>query len=212
MRKGVKPEKLLVTGLPNFDHAAQYLENAFPSRDYVLVATSDARETFKGDNRQKFLRWAVELAGARPLIFKLHPNENVARAVEEIQDMAPQARIYVEGNVEPMIANCAVLITQYSSCIYHGLALGKECYSYFDLEMLQRLAPLQNGGSSGYLISLVCRKALGENVDILSANNKCLGVSGIQGTDRGRSRGFQTLRKLIKEVPCARFGDLNRLR
>ncbi len=75
--------------------------------------------------------------------------------------MAPQARIYVDGQVEHMIANCEALITQYSSCIFNGLALGKECYSYFDMDMLRRLAPLQNGGSSEYLISLVCRKALG---------------------------------------------------
>lgn len=174
IRKGVKPEKILVTGIPNFDHAAQYLENDFPYKDYVLVATSDARETFKVDDRQKFLKWAVEIAGERPLIFKLHPNENVDRAVAEIQEMAPQARIYVDGNVEHMIANCEALITQYSSCIYNGLALGKECYSYFDMDMLRRLAPVQNGGSSGYLISLVCRKALGENVDPAITPNKKL--------------------------------------
>ncbi|GAB4578366.1 MAG: hypothetical protein Fur0022_11010 [Anaerolineales bacterium] len=164
IRKGVKPEKILVTGIPNFDHAAQYLDNDFPYKGYVLVATSDARETFKLDDRQKFLQWAVKLAGGRPLIFKLHPNENKARAIKEIQAIAPHARIFTDGNTEHMIANCDALITQYSSCIYNGLALGKECHSYFDMDRLRQLAPLQNGGSSGYHISLVCRKLLGENL------------------------------------------------
>ncbi|MCB9135934.1 MAG: hypothetical protein H6636_10945 [Anaerolineales bacterium] len=165
IRKGVKPEKILVTGIPNFDHATQYLDNDFPYQGYVLVATSDARETFKRDNRRAFLQWAVEIAGNRPMIFKLHPNEKILRAVDEIHEIAPQARIFTDGPLEQMIANCDVLITQYSSCVYNGLALGKECHSYFDLDMLRELAPLQNGGSSGYLISLACRKALGENVD-----------------------------------------------
>lgn len=164
IRKGVRPEKIVVTGIPNFDNAAQYLDNDFPHKGYVLVATSDARETFKLDDRQKFLRWALDLAGDRPLIFKLHPNENKARAIAEIRAVAPHAHIYTEGNTEHMIANCDMLITQYSSCVYNGLALGKVCYSYFDMDMLCRLMPIQNGGTSGYNISLICRKALGENL------------------------------------------------
>lgn len=164
IRKGVKPEKILVTGIPNFDHAAQFLDNTFPYRGYALVATSDARETFKMDDRKKFLQWAVNLAGDRPLIFKLHPNENKSRAIQEIQEIAPHAHIFTDGNTEHMIANCDVLITQYSSCVYNGLALGKECHSYFKMDLLRQLTPLQNGGSSGYNISLVCRKLLGENL------------------------------------------------
>jgi hypothetical protein len=41
VHKGVRSEKIRVTGIPNFDHCEAYLENDFPHRDYVLVATSD---------------------------------------------------------------------------------------------------------------------------------------------------------------------------
>ncbi len=160
IRKGVRPEKIRVTGIPNFDNAAQYLDNDFPYKNYALVATSDARETFKIDDRQKFIRRAVEIAGNRPVIFKLHPNENAKRATRQIKEIIPTALVFADGNTNHMIANCDVLITQYSSVVYIGLALGKEVHSYFDLEMLQLLTPIQNGGASGRNIAQVCREIL----------------------------------------------------
>ena len=160
IRKGVRPEKLVVTGIPNFDNIAALRDNDFPLRGYVLVATSDARETYKFDNRKKFLRRAVAIAGGRPMIFKLHPNENVARATREIREVVGDAPIYTEGNIDHMIANCEAPICQYSTVVYVGLALGKEVHSYFDLDMLKRLLPMQNGGASGRNIAQVCRHIL----------------------------------------------------
>jgi len=157
INKGVKPEKIVVTGIPNFDNARRYLDNRFSYRGYVLVATSDTRETFKLDNREKFLKSAISIAKGRQLIFKLHPNEKVERSTREIKRHAPDAVIFSDGDINPMIANCDVLITQYSSVSFIGLALGKEVYSYFDLEMLKRLLPIQNGGVSAKRIAEVCR-------------------------------------------------------
>ncbi|MBE0642758.1 MAG: hypothetical protein IH600_01635 [Bacteroidetes bacterium] len=158
--KGVRPEKLVVTGIPNFDNCAQYLENDFPHRDYVLVATSDTRETFRYENRRKFIRQCVDIAAGRTLIFKLHPNENHARAAEEIKDEAPGALVYTEGNTNHMVANCAVLITRFSSVVYVGLALGKEVHSEFDMDELRAQVPIQNGGTSAKRIADMCRDFL----------------------------------------------------
>jgi hypothetical protein len=58
--------------------------------DYVLAATSDARETGKRDNRPKFIRHCLDVAGRRQLIFKLHPNEKRDRAIREIRTQAPR--------------------------------------------------------------------------------------------------------------------------
>jgi hypothetical protein len=160
VRKGVRPEKICVTGIPNFDNAAQYLTNDFPHKNYVLAATSDTRETFKIDNRQKFIRHVQQIAGDRPIIFKLHPNENAKRATQQIKNIIPHALVFADGNTNHMIANCDVLITQYSSVVYIGLALGKEVHSYFDLESLRLLMPIQNGGNSGQNIAQVCREVL----------------------------------------------------
>ncbi len=57
-----------------------------------------------------------------------------------------------------MVANFEVLITQYSTLSYVGLELGKEVHSYFDINELKKLAPLQNGGTSSIRIADVCRK------------------------------------------------------
>src|SRR5580704_17793953 len=43
--RGADPRKLVVTGIPNFDDCARLADNRFPHRGYVLVCTSDARET-----------------------------------------------------------------------------------------------------------------------------------------------------------------------
>jgi hypothetical protein len=160
VQKGVSPSRIVVTGLPNFDNCAAFRFNDFSEHHYVLVATSDTRETFKRDRRVRFLQRVARIADGRPIIFKLHPNENFTRSSREITKMFPKAPIFHDGNTNHMIANCDVLITQYSTVVYVGLALGKECHSYFDLELLRALAPVQNGGRSAEHIASVCRESL----------------------------------------------------
>lgn len=160
IRKGVHPEKLFVTGIPNYDNACQYLENDFPYRGYVLAATSASRETGKLHNRIAFLQRALQIADGRPLFIKLHPNENVELAMLEIKLVAPQARVFTEGNVHHMIANCEALVAENSTVIYTALALGKPVFAEVDLEQARRLLPLQNGGTSAEKIANVCRYIL----------------------------------------------------
>jgi hypothetical protein len=158
--KGIKEEKLVVTGIPNFDNCVQYSKNSFPYRNYVLVATSDSRETFKYENRKKFIKDTIDIAGGRQLIFKLHPNENIKRATKEIKSLIPEALVFSKGNTNEMIANCDVLITKYSSVVYVGLALGKEVHSYFDIKLLRKLLPIQNNGMSAFNIARVGKQLL----------------------------------------------------
>ena len=156
---GTDMSKIIVTGIPNYDNCCQYLNNDFPYRDYVMVATTDMRETYRSENRPKFIRKTVEMANGRPMLFKLHPNEKFDRAEAEIKKHAPKGTlIYQKGNTNHMIANCSELITQYSTVVYVGLALGKKVHSYFDLEQLKSQVPIQNGGISSNNISQVCRK------------------------------------------------------
>jgi hypothetical protein len=178
-QKGLRPEKLIVTGIPNFDNCRSYnINNEFPYDGFVLVATSDARETYKFDNRTKFIQNALRIAGDRQIIFKLHPNENHERAAREISKLAPRALVYTYENIDHMIAKCAVLICQYSTVAYTGLVLGKEVYSYFDINLLKRLIPEQNGGISGQNIANVCRLVLGEKA---VQPNQFRGNSNLQG-------------------------------
>jgi hypothetical protein len=92
------------------------------------------------------------------MIFKLHPNEKRERAISEIKSNTPEGTlIYTDGNINHMIANCDELITQYSTVVYIGLALGKKAHSYFDLDELKMKMPLQNGGRSASHIAEICR-------------------------------------------------------
>lgn len=159
IRKGVKPETLRVTGIPNFDNCKKYYNNTFPHKNFVLVCTSDSRETFKYENRKKFIEKCVKIADGRKLIFKLHPNENFERATREVNRYAPGALVYTSGNTEEMIANSDVLITRFSSTVYVGMALGKEVYSDFDIDELKMMTPVQNN-SAARNIALVCRELL----------------------------------------------------
>ncbi|MEM7799655.1 MAG: hypothetical protein AAF633_10740 [Chloroflexota bacterium] len=168
IEKGVKQEKILVTGIPNFDNADRFRNNHFPYQGFALIATSDARETFKIDRRRRFLARSKALAAGRQIIVKLHPNENFLRARQEVEEIIPDAIIYESGPIEEMIANCDLLICQFSSVAYLGLALGKQVHSYFDDDALEAQLPIQNGGRSGQIIADHCR-ALLENRPIRQA-------------------------------------------
>ncbi len=157
VRKGAQKQKIIVTGIPNFDNIQQFMNNDFPHKNYVLVATSDARETFKIENRKKFIKECVKIAQDRQLIFKLHPNENLKRATREINKYAPGALVFSDGNTNHIIANCDALITKYSSTVYAGIALGKEVHSYYDIDELKKLMPIQNNGTSAEKIAMIGR-------------------------------------------------------
>ncbi len=156
--RGTEAHKILVTGMPNFDNLDEHRQNDFQHRDYVMVATSDMRETFRYENRVAFIQEAVKIAAGRRLLFKLHPNEKWERALAEIREHAPaDTLVFQSGNTNDMIANCTELITQYSTVVYVGIALGKKVHSYFDIGMLYRLAPWQNGGTSAENIARIAR-------------------------------------------------------
>ena len=178
VRKGADPDKIVVTGIPNFDNAVGYANNRFPHRGFVLVATSCRREVYKRDDRAAFLRRAVRIAAGRPLIFKLHPNEDVARATSEIRAVAPDAPVLTDGNVHEMIANCAMLIAQCSSVVFTGLALGKEVHSDLAPDELRRLAPVQNGGTSARRIANVCLGLLSQPPSMPSGIGVPLATAG----------------------------------
>jgi hypothetical protein len=157
-KMGTDKNKMTITGIPNFDNVSQYLNNSFPHRDYVMVATSDIRECFGKDDRIGFLQKCMQIADGRKIIFKLHPNENVGRAVSEIRRVAgADALIYTSEKAEEMVANCEELITQFSTLVYVGIGLGKRVHSYFDLPELYRLMPRQNSGKSAEKIAEICR-------------------------------------------------------
>jgi hypothetical protein len=157
-RKGVDPSAIHVTGIPNFDNVARYQQNDLAIRDYILAATSHLRETFKYENRRRFIHRALAIADGRQLVFKLHPSENHQRAAGEIRRHAPGSLIFAGGDIGYLIANCAALVTRYSSVILVALAMEKRVYSDLPDELLADLVPLQNGGTSAAAIADVCRR------------------------------------------------------
>lgn len=161
VKRGADETKMVVTGIPNFDNCARFLNNDFPHKNYVLCCTSDTREVFWFEDRKAVIDNALRIANGRQLIFKLHPNENVERAVREIKEWAPNALVYPTGSAEHMVANCDVLICTYSSVAYVGLALGKEVHSFYPNEELKELLPLQHR-SGAKNIADVARELLGD--------------------------------------------------
>jgi hypothetical protein len=195
IRKGVRPEKIAVTGIPNFDHLIENLENTFPFRGYVLVATTPHREGMHYEDRPAFLRQCVQIADGRPLIFKLHPLENVERANREISRVAPDAMVLTDGNVNHMIANAESVITQKSTCTYVALALEKEVYTQLDLDELHRLMPIQNKGDSSRRIASLCHRILHTPMPVLET---------LRMVSRNRAKSPAWARRLPKgrwEIP-----------
>jgi hypothetical protein len=171
---GTDRNKILATGVPNFDHISSLKETTYPERDFVLVATSDIRELGGNDDRSHLIRKAVEIADGRKIIFKPHPNEKIRRVISEIYSLIPNATIITDPIIDTLIAHCDTLITQYSSCVYQGLVLGKTVYSYFPIEELESKKPIQNGGKSGEVISNIVRGYLeyqGNKKDFISSSS-----------------------------------------
>lgn len=155
---GTDSNKILTTGVPNFDNIAEMNKLKFEYSDYVLVATSDIRDLGGNEDRVHFIKECVKIADGKQLIFKLHPNENFEKSSREIRENAPaNTMIFNTGSIDPMIAHCHTLITQYSSTVYLGMILGKKIYSYFPIEELEANVPIQNGGTSAEVISKIIR-------------------------------------------------------
>lgn len=173
-RKGARSEKIVVTGIPNFDNLADFTSKAFPYKDYVLVATTPFRETMRPEFRSIFIRHCVKIADGRQLIFKLHPLEDARRAIREINLYAPGAKVYWRGDINSMIANAQTVITQWSSCTFVALALGKEVYSDLDKKELQQLMPIQNGGTSSVKIAQICRLLLNTPMPLIEQRRRNL--------------------------------------
>jgi hypothetical protein len=172
VRKGVHERKIVVTGIPNFDNMKTMRNNNFQFHGHVLAATSPLRETFRFDDRRAFIRKCRDIACGRTLIFKLHPLENPERAIREIYEHAPGALVFAHGNVNQMIANAEVVITQQSTCTYIALALEKEVHTNLNVEELKRLMPIQNDGVSAKYISRICERVLHTPMEVLRAKRK----------------------------------------
>ena len=172
IKKGVRSEKIAVSGIPNFDNLLGSCENDFPFRDYVLVATSPLRETFRRDDRMAFLRKCLQIAHGRPLIFKLHPTEKAKRATQEIHQLIPEALVLAHGNINPMIANACAVITQQSTSTFVAIALGKEVYTNLNIHELKHLMPIQNGGVSAQKIAEISRRLLHTPMPVLEQVRK----------------------------------------
>jgi hypothetical protein len=172
IEKGVREEKISVTGIPNFDNLKTARNNTFPFHGYVLVATSPLRETFRLDDRLAFIRKCNAIAGRRKLIFKLHPLENAQRAIREIYENAPGAIVFAHGDINQMIANAEVVITQQSTSTFVAIALDKEVHTNLNIDKLKQLMPLQNNGSSAEHIAHICERVLHTSIEALQARRK----------------------------------------
>jgi len=161
IERGINPNTIRVTGIPNFDNIINEMkELKFDHKNFVLVATSDIRETLKYENRKKLIEYALKIANGRKLIFKLHPNENVKKRISEIKKYAPDALVYHGVSIDPMLANCDVFITKYSSTIFPAFVLGKEVHCAFNNDELRKLIPIQNKGTSAKNIAEVAKELL----------------------------------------------------
>ena len=144
----------------------------FEHKNFVLVATSDVRETTKYENRKEFLLNAKKIAGDKQIIVKLHPNELVKKRTAEVKKYLPDALVYHGVSIDPMITNCDVLVTRFSSTIFPAIALGKEVYCNIDLEDIKRLFPIQNGGTSAKAIAEVARELFASTKPVVRVKEK----------------------------------------
>jgi hypothetical protein len=173
---GTDENKILCTGVPNFDDIANINSNGFEYKDYVLIATSDIRELGGNENRVDFIQKCVKIANGKRMIFKPHPNEDIEIVSKEIIENTPKDTLIIpKGDISPMIKNCDILITQFSSTVYLGLVLGKKIYSYFEIDDLKSKCPIQNNGQSAKIIASIVDDYIhfeGSGINFIKQNEK----------------------------------------
>ena len=163
VRKGVAPEKIVVTGIPNFDNCERFLQNDFPLRDYVLVCSSDIRETLRWENRPAFVRQVVAIAAGRTNRLEAAPErERETRPRRAGRARAEGAQVFESGCAEGDDRQLhrpghPVLVDRLRR---PGAGQGGALLLP-NVEELRRLCPQQNGRTSARRIANVCRELLG---------------------------------------------------
>ena len=159
---GAPPERVVVTGIPNFDDCRRFRRTLPAPRVRPGLLVGRPRDVQAG--RPARLPAPLPHAGRRPpAVREAAPERGRAAGHPRSARSCPSARVFAEGSAEEMIANCAVLVTQYSSTAFVGLALGKEVHSYYGADELRRLLPVQNGCAARN-IAAVCRDVLARPV------------------------------------------------
>jgi hypothetical protein len=82
------------------------------------------------------------------------------------------ALVFAYGDINQMIANAEVVITQQSTCTYVALALDKEVHTNLNIEELKKLMPIQNDGVSAEYIARICERILHTSLEVLLAKRK----------------------------------------
>lgn len=157
------PDKLIVTGLPLLDHVQRDLGSLIDdiSMDFVLLATHPGREYYEGERRRALLRKTRVVAAGRPIVVKFHPHEKQGRALQEIEKWLPEAQVVTNADVFALIANCAALVTTYSTVIFYAMLMGKPVFCSYATDKIEELLPEQNG-EAAYRIAEVCRRAVAD--------------------------------------------------
>lgn len=155
---GTNRNKIILTGVPNFDDIASFAHEPYSKSGFVLIATSDIRELGGNDNRVNFFNKCKTIAEGKKVIYKPHPNENLIRVTREIKMVIPDVEIITKPILDTLIAHCDTFITQWSSSAYVGLVMGKKVFSYFPIEELEAKKPIQNGGRSAEIIAQIARE------------------------------------------------------
>ncbi len=163
VRRGGDPRKVIVTGIPRFDDCERARDNRLDRRNYVLVCTDDTRK--KGERRARFFASARRIAGRRAIVVVLSPNADVSAARAEVLAAIPEALVLDSDShsmprLHELVANADVIVTERSNVALLATALRIEVHSFMPRMELQRLCPIQNGGSSAHAIAHACRNLL----------------------------------------------------
>jgi len=154
--------RMVVTGLPLLDRVRDEL-GSFVDRsrsvDYVLLATHPGREYYEGERRLALLKRTRAIAAGRRIVVKFHPQEKQDRARREVEKVLPEAMVAAETDVRPLIANCAALVTTYSTVIFYAMLMNKPVFSSYSEAHIEKLLPEQNGDAASR-IAAVCRRAI----------------------------------------------------
>ena len=164
-RKGVPPERLVVTGIPNFDDCRRFLTNDFPHRGYVLVCTSDAPRDLQARRPAAFLERRADRSrpGGRSSSSSTRTRTGPARRAE-IERVGARRRRLHRSEREPhdrQLRRARSRSTPRPSSSSASPS-ARSATPTSTLASCGGCCPLQNGGRPPRNIAAVCREVLAQ--------------------------------------------------
>jgi len=160
IRNGADPDKIALTGIPEFTTFPDTLPDDVLQRGVVHLVTLPLWGSLEKEYRkdlQMNLNW---IADGRPIYFKLLPTDQPIIATRKIKNTLLNVRVFTGSRNHLKNIYERGLISKRTACLFTASVIGDKLHIFADAEVLRHLKPYQNSTASAEKIANVCKNLM----------------------------------------------------